>query len=71
MKIKFIPAIVISLWILVVSAHAVAESFSDTVNRVLPSVCMVISKVVISIREIDSPAEEGRGRGRDNIPPSS
>ena len=71
MKIKFIPAIVISLWILLFSAHAVAESFSDTVNRVLPSVCMVISKVVISIREIDSPAEEGRGRGRDNIPPSS
>ena len=72
MKTKFIPAIVISLWILLFSAHAVAESFSDTVSKVLPSVCMVISKVVVSIRENDTSAEDGRGHGRDNIsPPSS
>ena len=71
MKTKFIPAIVISLWILLFSAHAVAESFSDTVSRVLPSVCMVKNKVIISIREIDSPADDGRGHGQDNIPPSA
>jgi len=69
-------AVVISLWILLFSAHAAAasrpsfvvESFSDIVNRVLSSVCMVTSKVVVSITEIDSPAEE---ENQDNIPPSS
>ena len=68
MKTKFIPAIVISLWILLFSAHAVAESFSDTVGRVLPSVCMVISKVVVSIREDDTSAEE---ENQDNFSPPS
>ena len=76
MKIKLMPAVVISLWILLFSAHAAAasrpsfvvESFSDIVNRVLSSVCMVTSKVVVSITEIDSPAEE---ENQDNIPPSS
>ena len=51
------PAVV-SLWVLLFSAQAIAESFSDTVNRVLPSVCMVISTV------IDSP-----GENQDNSPP--
>ena len=76
MKIKLMPAVVISLWILLFSAHDAAaawpsfvvESFSDIVNRVLPSVCMVTSKVVVSITEIDSPVEE---ENQDNIPPSS
>ena len=76
MKIKLMPAVVISLCILLFSAQAAAasrlggvtESFSDIVNRVLPSVCMVTSKVVVSITEIDSPAEE---ENQDNIPPSS
>jgi len=67
MKIKFIPAIVISLWILLFSAHAVAESFSDTVSRVLPSVCMVTSKVIVSIRKTDSPAEE-ENQDDDQLP---
>jgi S1-C subfamily serine protease len=54
---KLMPAVV-SLWVLLFSAQAIAESFSDTVNRVLPSVCMVISTV------IDSP-----GENQDNSPP--
>ena len=73
MKIKFIPAIVISLWILLFSAHAVAESFSDTVNRVLPSVCMVTSKVIVSIREIDNnnrAEEENQDDDQLPVPPS-
>ena len=60
MKTKFIPAIVISLWILLFSAHAVAESFSDTVSRVLPSVCMVLNEVVVSTTKIDNPKKENQ-----------
>jgi len=45
------------------SSQVRIESFSDIVNRILPSVCMVISKVVVSTTE---PEEENQ----DNIPPS-
>ena len=57
MKIKLISAVIVSLLVLLFSAQALArpvaepynnnvfiiESFSDIVNRVLPSVCMVIN----------------------------
>ena len=57
MKIKLISAVIVSLLVLLLSAQALArpgapshnnnvfiiESFSDIVNRVLPSVCMVIN----------------------------
>ena len=77
MKTKLISAVVISVCVLLFSTQAIAESFtnelphvitvtesfSDTVNRILPSVCMVISKVVVSLTEIDSPEK------KNNIPP--
>ena len=79
MKTKLISAIVIGLCVLLFSTPAIAESFandsthvltvtesfSDIVNRVLPSVCMVLNKVVVSTTKIDSPKKENK----DNIPP--
>ena len=76
MKTKLIPAIVIGLCVLLFSTQAVGEAesfrndsthaitatelFSDIVNRVLPSVCMVLNKAVVSTTKIDNPKKENQ-----------
>ena len=86
MKTKLISAVVISVCVLLFSSQAIVEaesfrhdlpqvitvneSFSDTVSRVLPSVCMVISKVVVStLPPIRRPEEKEKKEKKDNIPP--
>ena len=39
---KLMP-VVVSLWVLLFSTQVIAETFTDTVKRVVPSVCMVTS----------------------------
>jgi len=45
---KLMP-VVVSLWVLLFSTQVVAEPFTDTVKRVVPSVCMVTTNSVSSI----------------------
>ena len=42
---KLMP-VVVSLWVLLFSTQVIAETFTDTVKRVVPSVCMVTSTPV-------------------------
>jgi S1-C subfamily serine protease len=67
---KLMP-VVVSLWVLLFSTQVIAESFTDTVKRVVPSVCMVTIESVKEPTIADDKDQESVLPPNSEGPPSA